>query len=478
MIAVVSQRSRTKAFILVVLLLVLAVVGSVSFLGWRQTVPAPSVSATLPHAIGQKADLAVVVEAHHGQVALVEVRATQGMGKPIVVARKEGALGRRAEVAFTIEPAAVGLREGPATLEVWTRDDFWRPLRPGDTRGGSFPVAIDLTPPKLEIVSATPYLAPGGAGLVVFRATEAAQTIVSVGSLTFPSFPIGPPERNTRVAFVALPWDFTPGTALSVVARDEAGNTVSRGIPAEILPRRFKKDVIDVKDTFLQAKVPELLPQHPPSQSLVDAFLVINRDLRKQAEDTKRTIAAKTADKPLWEGPFVQPRNTKVFANFAETRTYVYGGRDIDTQVHLGYDLAATKQMPVPAANKGVVVYAAPLTIYGNAVVVDHGLGLMTLYGHMSSIEVKVGDAVEKGQELGRSGMTGLAMGDHLHYEVLVNGISVTPLEWWDAKWIRDRITGPLHAAGVDIAGADAVDEAAAAKPAAPATPHRRVRRR
>ena len=169
----------------------------------------------------------------------------------------------------------------------------------------------------------------------------------------------------------------------------------------------------------------------------------------------------------------MQPRNTKVFSNFAETRTYVHSGRQIDTQVHFGYDLASTKQSPVPAANKGVVAFAGPLTIYGNTVVVDHGLGLQTLYAHLSSIGVKVGDAVEKGQEIGRSGATGLAIGDHLHYEVLVHGISVTPLEWWDAKWIRDRIAKPLREAGLPvIAGSEAGDEAPV--PAASPRPTRR----
>jgi murein DD-endopeptidase MepM/ murein hydrolase activator NlpD len=123
----------------------------------------------------------------------------------------------------------------------------------------------------------------------------------------------------------------------------------------------------------------------------------------------------------------------------------------VDTQIHFGYDLAATRQGPVPAANSGVVVHAGPLSIYGNAVVIDHGMGLQTLYGHLSSIEVKEGDQVAKEQELGRSGSTGLALGDHLHYEVLINGVSVTPLEWWDGKWIRDHVGRPLREASVPL---------------------------
>jgi len=332
---------------------------------------------------------------------------------------------------------------------VWARDDFWRPWRGQERAAVTFPTTIDLTPPPLEVAAATPYILPGGAGLVVVRAGDAVRADAKVGSLSFPTFPMGP--QGTRVGFFALPYDIPSGTSLSVTAADEAGNAVTRGIPAEMLPRRFRRDTIEVSDAFLNAKVPELLPQRPPNQPLVEGFLVINRDQRKFAEEEKRRVALKTADKPLWEGAFVQPRNTKVFSNFAEARTYRYQGREIDTQVHVGFDLASTKQALIPSANKGVVVYAGPLTIYGNTVIVDHGLGLQTLYGHLSSIAVKLGDSVAKGQELGRSGATGLALGDHLHYEVLVHGVSVTPIEWWDPKWIRDRVSGPLRAAGIDV---------------------------
>ncbi len=470
MIAVVLVRSRTKSWILVVVVLFLAVVGSVSYLGWRQSVPGVRVTVTPPRVLGHTTTIPLVVEAAGGQVVRVEVRVLQGDRSAVVIA-PEGKLGRRAEIPVTIESAALGLREGPATVEVWGRDDFWRPLRLTDRAAARFSVTIDLTPPRIDVVASTQYLAPGGAGVIVFRVGDAVRSDIRVGALPFPSFAAG---AQDRVALIALPYDFAPGTPLTISAQDEAGNGASHGIAAEILPRRFRHDRLEVKDAFLQLKVPELLPQHPPSQPLIDAFLVINRDLRRQAEEGKRKIAAKTTDKPLWEGPFLQPRNTKVFSNFAETRTYIYGGREIDTQVHFGYDLASTKQAPVPAANTGIVVFIGPLTIYGNTIVVDHGWGLMTLYGHLSSIAVKVGDSVDKGQEMGRSGTTGLAVGDHLHYEVLVNGVSVTPLEWWDAKWIRDRFNGPLKAAGLaEIAGV----EGAAGDDAREAPARRRSRR-
>ena len=455
---------------LVVLVLLLAVVGSVSYLAWRQSVPGVSVTGPAPRFLGQKTTLTFGLETRRGAIARVEVRVAQG-GKPAVALTREALGASRAQVPVTFDGAALGLREGAATIEVRARDDFWRPLRPDDRPIASYPVTVDVTPPKVEVLGATQYVSPGGVGLVAFRASGAARAAVTVGNLVVPSFPLGSPQQNARVALIALPWDFTPGTPLAITAEDEAGNTSSRGIPSELRPRKFPRDRIEIRDAFLQAKVPELLPQRPAGQPLVEGFLVINRDQRRQAEAEKRRLGSKTANKALWEGAFVQPRNTKVFSNFAETRTYVYEGRDIDTQVHFGYDLASTKQAPVPAANAGVVVFAGPLTIYGNTVIVDHGLGLQTLYAHLSRVDVKEGDRVEKGQELGRTGTTGLSVGDHLHYEVLVHGVSVTPLEWWDLKWIRDHIAKPLKEAGLpEIAGV----EAAAVDDAAPTRARRR----
>ena len=453
--------------------LVILLIGSIAYLGWRQSVPGVRATITAPKAIGHKGTVPLVVEAVRGQVARIEVRVIQN-DKSSVALTQDGALGPRVQIPIAIDSAALGLREGAATLEVWGRDDFWRPLRQRDRVVASAPLTVDLTPPRLEVVASTQYLAPGGVGVVVFRAVDASRSDASVGAVSFPSFAAG----QARVALVALPYDYAAGTPIKVSAQDEAGNVASRGVTAEILPRRFRHDRIEIREAFLELKVPELLPQRPPSQPLVDGFLVINRDQRRQAEEAKRQFAAKTADKPLWEGPFVQPRNTKVFSNFAETRTYVYAGREIDTQVHFGFDLASTKHAPVPAANKGTVVFVGPLTIYGNTVVLDHGWGLMTLYAHLSTIGVKVGDPVENGQELGRSGDTGLAVGDHLHYEVLVNGISVTPVEFWDAKWIRDRFNGPLKAAGLAVISGVGETGSADDTPKAPARPRRARRAR
>ncbi len=357
-------------------------------------------------------------------------------------------------LALQVPGATLGLREGAATLEVLARDGFWRPIRVDDRPILTAPVMLDFTPPSLEVVAATRYWAQGGGGLVVLRSKGSSRVAVTVGGLAFRAYPAGPAESNLFIDIVALPWNYEAGTPITVVAQDEAGNVTSRAVTVDVKARRFKTDSIEMKDEFLQRKLPELLPERAgaiASGDLLAAFLTVNRDRRKQAEDIKRALSAKTQPRPLWEGAFVQPRNTKVFSNFAETRTYRYHGQDVDTQVHFGYDLAAVQQAPVPAANSGVVVFAGPLSIYGNVVVVDHGLGLQTLYAHLSSIAVKEGDPVVKEQELGRTGSSGLALGDHLHYEVLINGVSVTPLEWSDARWIRDHVGRPLREASLPL---------------------------
>ena len=204
------------------------------------------------------------------------------------------------------------------------------------------------------------------------------------------------------------------------MAVDEAGNERVIGVPVTFLPVRFPKDTINLTEAFLRRKMPELVPQTPSTASvdaLLQAFLRVNGEGRKGFEAKNREIGTgQTSPKPLWTGAFRQQSNTKVFANFPEERTYQMDGRTVDTQWHLGIDLASNRQSPVEASNAGRVVFTGPNGIYGNMVVVDHGLGLMTLYAHLSDIAVKVGQTVQRGEALGRSGETGLAGGDHLHF--------------------------------------------------------------
>jgi murein DD-endopeptidase MepM/ murein hydrolase activator NlpD len=176
-------------------------------------------------------------------------------------------------------------------------------------------------------------------------------------------------------------------------------------------------------------------------------YLEINREMRKQNDAKLAELTKTSSPDRIWTGAFVQMPNAHAGAKFAERRSYVYDGQVVDQQTHMGYDFASTSHADIPAANDGVVVFAGPLGIYGNTVIVDHGLGLFSLYGHLSEIAAQKGQAVAKSESLGKSGTTGLAGGDHLHFAMLLDGSFVDPLEWFDPKWIAEHIEGKLEAA-------------------------------
>jgi murein DD-endopeptidase MepM/ murein hydrolase activator NlpD len=201
--------------------------------------------------------------------------------------------------------------------------------------------------------------------------------------------------------------------------------------------------------------VPEILEHSPelklavaPGESYLPPFLKVNNDLRRLNAEKIVELSNQTAPQFLWNGPFHPLGNASVESGFADHRTYLYGGKEVDRQVHLGFDLAVTQRIPVLAGNDGKVVYADYLGIYGNCIVIDHGMGVQSLYGHLSTMEVKAGDAVRKNQQIARSGMTGLAGGDHLHFSIQVHGYPVNPVEWWDPHWIEDRVLRKVREAG------------------------------
>ena len=231
-----------------------------------------------------------------------------------------------------------------------------------------------------------------------------------------------------------------------VYARNAAGTEVIGRFWYKIFPKPFRTRDLEITDAFLEKVVNQIDPGG--SGDLLTRFLKINRDMRKQNNQTLSDLRSKTEERVLWNGPFLQLANSQVESHFADVRSYIYKGKKVDQQVHLGYDLAVTQHVPVAAANDGKVIWAADLGIYGNCIVLDHGYGLQSIYGHLSRIDVKPGETVKKGQAMGLSGSTGLAGGDHLHFSMQVDGVQINPAEWFDAHWIHDRILSKLAPEG------------------------------
>jgi murein DD-endopeptidase MepM/ murein hydrolase activator NlpD len=346
------------------------------------------------------------------------------------------------------------LKQGPAKLTITAARPVLYGLREVTT-ATTRDLDVRLDPPRVGVVSLHHFVNHGGAEFVVFRATPTdVEAGVKVGDRTYRSYPgssVGMADPALRVAFFVLNYDQDRNTPISLYARDVASNEATAAIDRRVFPRPFGKSNIQLDDAFMQRVVPDIAATSTdagiPTDDMLQGFLKINGELRRKNNEMIAQLAAKSRAEMAWQEAF-SLGNVNVEARFADYRTYFYKGKEVDRQVHLGYDLATLQHALVPASNRGLVLYAAPLGIYGNCVILDHGLGVQSLYGHMSTMEVKEGDNVEKGQTLGRTGMTGLAGGDHLHFTMLVDGVAVNPVEWWDPHWMEDRVFRKIREAG------------------------------
>jgi len=303
---------------------------------------------------------------------------------------------------------------------------------------------VQLTPPSLQVVSNFVYVAQGGSEAVVYRVGDTAvRDGVQSGNRFFPGYPLPGGTEGERFALFAVPYDVDDPSSVRLIAVDDAGNEAKASIIDQFFPKPLHRDTIHLDDRFMQKATTEIMSQTPELRdkgNLLENYLQINRDLRKTNAEALDALGAKSEAAFLWHQTFLPMVNTAIKAHFADRRAYVYNGNTVDEEDHLGLDMASVRADKVPAANDGVVVMAHYFGIYGNCVVIDHGYGLQTLYGHLSAIEVKEGDKVTRGQTIGRSGATGLAGGDHLHFAVMLRGLPVTPIEWFDSKWIHDRL--------------------------------------
>ena len=337
-------------------------------------------------------------------------------------------------IEAVIDPLALGLSDGRATLHIEARDYSWG----GNVSRESIPLMIDTRTPRIQLETGLTYVRRGGTELVVYTVDEETQRDgVVLGDHFFPGFP-HPGDPQKRAVFYALPPDTPPDSLPSLLAADRAGNESSVAVRIEVIERSFPEDTITLSEQFMRAKVTEITGR--PADNFLVSYIALNREMRAENAATIAQICTDSSEDRLWSGAFLQLPNSSVGARFAERRTYRFEDRTVDRQVHLGYDLASTSRAPVPAANDGVVVFADVLGIYGNTVILDHGLGLFSMYGHFSDFSVEQGSIVSRGDELGHTGTTGLAGGDHLHYAMSVSGVFVDPLEWFDDRWIQEHI--------------------------------------
>jgi murein DD-endopeptidase MepM/ murein hydrolase activator NlpD len=351
---------------------------------------------------------------------------------------------RSKAVSIAIDAATLKLNDGPAILTLTAVDySLWK-NRTTVLR----PVTIDFLPPQILQLNTQNHINPGGTCVVAYHLSEAALlTGIQVGDLFYPAYPVTLSGKPGYAAYFALPLEASSGVPpIRILARDQAGNETASGVPALIQKRKFRSDTMLLTEGFLGQKMPEfqaLLPELR-GKSAIDTFLYVNTLLRADNLKTIQSACQKSEPRPLWQDTFLRMKNAAPMALFGDRRTYLFDGKPAGESLHIGVDLASLVHAPIEAANNGIVRFTGMLGIYGNTVIIDHGMGLSTLYAHMSGIQVKPDQTVKRGAVIGLSGTTGLAGGDHLHFGVAIHGRFVDPKEWWDPHWIADNVTKKL----------------------------------
>lgn len=344
-----------------------------------------------------------------------------------------------------------GMTDGEALIRIMVSDYSWQGWNKGNIFYTEKKVIIDSKPPKISVLTKRHNIERGGTGLVIYKLFEKnARSGVMVGDNFFPGHSGLFDNENIFAAFFALNHMQGPGSQISVIAEDMAGNITKRGFYHYIRDKNFKTDVLNISNRFLEEKIPdfEIGSKTGSFQNaknpLLEKYLYINGQVRKENVEKILSVPRISENKKYWEGRFLRLRGSARRAGFADRRIYKYKGNEIDRAVHLGVDLASTSNAPVKAANSGKVIFTQSVGIFGNTIIIDHGFGLCSLYSHLSQITINEGDMVQKGDEIGLTGITGLVGGDHLHFSMIVHNVFVNPVEWWDNSWIKNNITAKI----------------------------------
>jgi len=372
----------------------------------------------------------------HLNVEIIQDNKSQPLADKIIPSR-----GKKQEIlSIAVNTADLKLHDGPATIKVSATDHSLFKNQNILSQN----VRIDTIPPQINLLKTVNYINQGGTGFIAYQSSKKiTDTGVYVNDYFTPGHTVLIDNKASYVIYFAVPLDAEKTrTKIMIFARDDAGNETNIAFPCVIKTKKFRHDKMSLSERFLQQKMPEFQAMIPSLQGKtpLEVFTYINSQTRNENFTTIQNICKTFTPKALWEGTFLRMSNAAPMALYGDKRDYVYDRKIVGTSVHAGVDLASNAQAPIEASNSGVVVFTGVLGIYGSTVIIDHGLGLFSLYAHLSVINTSVGKSVAKGEKIGNSGTSGLAGGDHLHFSIITGGQFVNPQEWWDPHWIKDNI--------------------------------------
>lgn len=312
---------------------------------------------------------------------------------------------------------------------------------------------VDTKRPDVSVIASSYKIMKGGAATVIFRAhDEAMKSLYIETNFGKKFYPTPFHKEGYYITLVAWPTNVNTFSA-SIVARDRAGNITRAQVPYFLQERKYKTSTIPLQDSFLDGKIADLIGEMAPersSLSRLEKFKFVNETMRQSNEAAILKVTSVVPTTRISEfamKPFYPLRNGKVVASFGDHRFYEYEKQPVSESHHLGLDLASNAQAPMQTSNDGVVVFARENGIYGNNIILDHGLGVYSLYGHCSSYMIKEGDVIKAGDSIAKTGTTGLALGDHLHFGMYVQGVDVRPEEWMDSVWLKESVFSVIDSA-------------------------------
>ncbi len=321
----------------------------------------------------------------------------------------------------------------------------------GNTSTKEIELKIDKKRPELSIIGHSYKIKKGGAALVIFKVDDEHLKEFYIETNYGKKFKAQPfYKKGYYISLLAWPVTVDSFKA-TVIAKDYAGNSSKTYIPLYIKQKKYRVSNIKLSDRFLKGKIAQLAEEFAETQGVEDSieqFKIINEDVRAKNEKLIHEITSKVSDEMISDfkiNKMYPLKNGQVVATFGDHRKYSYEGKPISESYHLGLDMASNAQAQIKPQNGGDVVYSDYNGIYGNMPIIHHGLGLYTLYGHCSSVNVNNGDFVNAKENIANTGKSGYAMGDHLHFGVLIQGIEVRPAEWMDNDWMRLNINDVIN---------------------------------
>ncbi|MEA3352275.1 MAG: M23 family metallopeptidase [Campylobacterota bacterium] len=337
-------------------------------------------------------------------------------------------------------------------LEIEAVDNSKWNMLEGNKAVKKIKVYIDTKKPTANVLSNSRYIKRGGSAAVVVKVEDENLVDAYISFNNEKKFKLIPYyKKGYYAAIIGWPMDIEEFKKVNLIAVDKAQNKTITKIPFYIQSTNVKVDNIKLSEKFIKNVSVSVLEQsfENISGSLEEIFIYSNKDLREKNIDTIETVAQKAIEGRFVENfsikPFRRLRGSKRVADFGERRIYTLNGKEINEAWHLGIDWASVKKATVRTSNEGEVVFKDYLGLYGNTIIIDHTLGLCSLYAHTSSQSVSVGDKVSSRQKIANTGSTGAVFGDHLHFGILAQGLEVNPIEWMDKNWIKTRITDILN---------------------------------